>query len=207
MNFIIAIVVMLVLGGCATSPEYSDYLKAQTQANTSYVQKPLLVLEGYDGQPITGLKRVEVNVPGQAPVIQQAAPNAWIPVLSQGLSVFGAVGGIMAGGKAAVGLVNATGNAAGQGYKYIQAPAPAAAAIVPQANITTTTTLSGTGTLGSGSYTANGSGLIGSGTQNSNAGTGAAGGNYTPTDNHTISASQNPTTTTAPHGSCTTGTC
>lgn len=177
MKTISLIISIAALAGCASTGDYQAYLAAQQAANETQQPRPILLLEGYENQPITGLKRVEVNLPGHAPVIQQARPNEWAAVVGQGLGVIGTIGGIWAGGEAAKGLAGAVGNAAGRGYQYIQAPAAA------QPNYI----INGTGVIGQGSYSTQsvgGSGVIGTGTLNSVGGTGAAGGNYqAPIDN------------------------
>lgn len=139
----LAMLIAWILGGCAASPDYTNYLTAQTNANMNHVQKPLLVLEGHNGQPITGLARVEVNMPTQAPVIQQARPNEWAGVASQALGVVGVIGGVMATGKAMSGVAEAVGQSSTVGYQYVQ---------TPQANVTTTTTTTTTDNSISGSY-------------------------------------------------------
>jgi hypothetical protein len=198
MKPIIAIPILVALAGCASSGDYQSYLAAQQQANAAYTQKPILLMEGYDGQPITGLKRIEVNLPGQAPVIQQAKDNEWARVVSQGLGVFGTIGGIWAGGEAAKGLAGAVGSAANHGYEFVQSPQP---------NLT----IGGSGVIGSGSYNYNavsGSGVIGSGTLNSVGATGAAGGTYTAPSTSTT-GSYNPDNSNQgnPVHNCTTGPC
>ncbi len=195
MKPIISILSLVALAGCASSGDYQSYLASQHQENAAYKQKPILLLEGYDGKPITGLKRLEVNLPGQAPVIQQAKDNEWARVVSQGLGVFGKIGGIWAGGEAAKGLAGAVGNAANRGYEFVQSPQP---------NLT----IGGSGVIGSGSYNAvSGSGVIGSGTLNSVGATGAAGGTYTaPSTNTTGSYNPDNSNQGNPH-TCTTGPC
>lgn len=94
-----------------------------------------------EGQQITGLKSVRVYAPSAAPVIQQAKPNEWAAVASQALSVVGTVGGIVATGKAAVGIAREVRLGATAGYSHVQAP-----------TTTTTNTMSNSqGVLGSGS--------------------------------------------------------
>lgn len=119
------------LTGCAATPDYNTYVRAQADANASHIQRPLLILEAHDGQQITGLARVEVNMPTQAPTIQQARENEWARVVGQAIGVVGVVGGVMATGKAMSGVAEAVGQSTATGYQYIQ---------TPQANVTTTTT-------------------------------------------------------------------
>lgn len=133
---------LLALSGCAASPDYNTYVRAQSDANAAHVQKPLLVLEAHDGQPITGLARVEVNMPTQAPVIQQARPNEWAAVVSQGLGILGAVGGVVATGKAMEGVANAV----------IGGQAPMTPNITTTNTTNTTTTTTSTDSSINGSY-------------------------------------------------------
>ncbi len=127
----LAVFLAWLIGGCAASPDYNTYVAAQARANADHIQKPLLILEGHNGQPITGLARVEVNMPTQAPVIQQARENEWARVVGQAIGVVGVVGGVMATGKAMSGVAEAVGQSSSVGYQYIQ---------TPQANVTTTNT-------------------------------------------------------------------
>ena len=155
----ICIVWMTLLGGCASGGDYKQYVDAQMEAIRQHQAqaRPLVSIKAAPGQQITGLESIEINVPGQAPTIQQARGNEWAPVVGQAIGTIGIVGGIVAGGRAAIGIANAVGNAAK----------------TPQANVSTVNTMSGTGVMGSGSYgtantasTANsigGSGAMGAG--------------------------------------------
>jgi hypothetical protein len=109
------------------------------------------------------------NTAASANTLQYAPPrNEYLNLLNTVVGVVGTVGGVVAGGKAASSLATAVGNAAGQGYKYIQSP---------QANQSTNTTTTSTYTLG-------GSGVLGSGA-------------YTDTSNHSMMLnSNNPVTST-----------
>lgn len=60
--------------------------------------------------------------PSAAPVIQQAKPNEWTAVASQALSVVGTVGGIVATGKAAVGIAREVRLGSTAGYSHVQTP-------------------------------------------------------------------------------------
>lgn len=142
---------IMLLSACATTGDYQAYINAQATAIAQHQPKPLLVLEAHDGQAITGLKRVEVNMPGSAPVIQQARENEWARVLDRALGVVGTIGGVYVGGKAAVGLAKAVGEAA---------KVPAA----PQPNISYSYTDSYNET---GDYSGAGSGVTNTTTNNS----------------------------------------
>lgn len=137
------------LSGCAGGEDYVRYLEAQERIAAAREQKPLLVLEAQPGQQITGLKRLEINAPpgvGQGVAALAPPPRSeWAGVVSQGLGIVGAVGGVIAGGRAAEGLARAVGSAATAGYSHVQAPGAVSTS-------TTTQTLSGTGALG-GDYT------------------------------------------------------
>ena len=174
-----------VLGACASGGDYKQYVDAQMEAIRQHQAqaKPLVSIKAQAGQTISGLESIEINVPGQAPLIQQARGNEWAPVIGQAIGALGIVGGIVAGGHAAVGIANAVGNAAR----------------VPQANVitTTSTALGGSGVIGNGSYSTSisnqattttqsvgGAGVIGSGSFSQ----------PTTTDNHAVTNSNNPTT-------------
>ena len=131
-----------ILAGCATSPEYTAYLQAQQDANRQAAehQKPLVRLTAQPGQQITGLQSLEVYTPTTAPVIQQQRPNEWAAVVGQGIGVIGTIGGIHAGGKAAIGLAGEIRQAGTAGYAHIQAPGAV------------TTMTGSTGVLGAGAY-------------------------------------------------------
>ena len=160
------LLVSFVIAGCASSPDYDSYLKAQTEANrqAQESQKPLVRLTAQPGQQITGLQSLEVFAPTSMPVIQQARPNEWAAVVGQGLGVLGTVGSIYYGGKAAASLASEVRQAGTAGYAHIQAPG---AITTTSTSTTTTNTMSGTGVLGSGTYS---------------------------TDQHNITSSYNPTT-------------
>ena len=142
MKRLVCLLVVAAITGCASNGEYDAYLRAQSQANTMHMQsqKPLVEIEAMEGQQITGLKSVRVYAPSAAPVIQQAKPNEWAAVASQALSVVGTVGGIVATGKAAVGIAREVRLGSTAGYSHVQAP-----------TTTTTNTMSNSqGVLGSG---------------------------------------------------------
>ena len=154
------------------------------------------------------VKSIKVGRQSQAPVYAPMPIDPSYAILDKTLGIVGTVGGIVAGGAAAKGIITATsaGNVAIS--KMIQAPATPVVVQTPQANITSTTTntptstnttLSGTGVIGSGTFSApttttstiSGTGVIGGGSYtNSNpvtntlAGGGVIGaGSYTPTTN------------------------
>jgi hypothetical protein len=139
----------LALVGCA-SGDYRQYVAAQNAAVAqAYAnQRPLFKLTAQPGQAITGVASIEVNLPVQAPTLQQARPNEWAGVLGSGINVAGAVLGIKYAGDAATNLATAVGGAANHGYQYVQAPQP---------NQTV-----GTGFIGN-LYSDGNSGVIGSG--------------------------------------------
>lgn len=178
-------ILALVLAACAHDQQYRDYLAAQQAANAAYRPAPLFVLEAHEGQPITGIKRIEVNVPGQPPIVQQARPSEWAQVWQSGLGTFGMLGGIYLGGRAAIGLSNSIGNAATAGYPYVQAPG---------AITTTTQSIGGAGVIGAGSYatTANPSNV----TSNTLSGSGAMGAGASYTAPVTTTTDSHPVTTT-----------
>ena len=62
----------VLLTACASSPDYNQYIQAQTEANKQAMesQKPLVRLVAQPGMAITGLQSLEVYTPSQAPVIQ-----------------------------------------------------------------------------------------------------------------------------------------
>jgi len=115
----------MTLAACSTSGEYRDYLAAQHAANelAAKEQKPLVRILAQDGQPITGLKSVEVFMPQAPAQIQQARPSEWAGVIGQGLSVVGALGGVYLGGQAATNLADSVGRSSGQGFQYVN-PTP-----------------------------------------------------------------------------------
>ena len=142
MKALISCLVLLTTGCASSGVEYAAYLKAQSDANAMHVQsqKPLVEIEAIEGQQITGLKSVRVYAPSSAPVIQQARPNEWAAVASQALGVVGTVGGIIATGKAAIGIAKEVRLGSTAGYSHVQAP-----------TTTTTNTMSNSqGVLGSG---------------------------------------------------------
>ena len=159
----------LALAGCAAN-DYKQYLDAQTNLAKAGT-KPLLVLEAQPGQSITGLKRLEVNAPSQAGMATLAPPKSeWAGVVRDvGVAAIGgyvgvATTGLIVGGVKHLGdNIERSGTA---GYPYVQAPQP-------------NMSIGGSGVIGTGSYSSN-----------ALSGTGAIGGNYTPTtmttDNHTV---------------------
>lgn len=196
---------LLVLAGCASEGSYQTYVKAQQQANddTRAAQKPLLKIQAIDGQAITGLASIEVNMPtGPAPVIQQEQQWAGWNTLNGAIGVAGSVGGIVAGGRAAANLATAVGNVANAPVQALAPVIQAPALIVPQAN----QTINGQVVIGSGSITtsanpttvASGGSVIGSGKTNTLSGTGSTGaGGYTTNANpNTVTST---TTTTDNH--------
>jgi hypothetical protein len=139
---LVIMLLALTLAGCAGSGDYAKYVDAQAQLAREN-QKPLLILEAQDGQPIAGLKRLEVNAPGGNPGSVIAAPrNEWAGVIQSGLGVLGTVGGVVAGGMAAKGLATAVGNAATAGYSHVQAPGAS--------TVTTTTNTASNGSVAGG---------------------------------------------------------
>jgi len=181
------------LTGCASTAHQNATVAhyegqaALDKAEARLTETPLLDLQmSDDGR----LKSLTVGRQGSTRTATAAPVDPSLQVWGKALDGLTTVGAIVAGGNAAKGLATAVGTAAGQGYKYIQAPV-----VTPQANISTptTTTLSGTGVLGSGSYSApvtttlSGAGVIGPGnyTNSTLSGTGTQGGGaYTPSDRH-----------------------
>lgn len=161
-KIVLPLCVIGLLAGCSTSGDYQAYLAAQTAANrqASEAQKPLVKLTAQPGQQITGLASLEVYTPVQAQQIQQARPNEWAAVVSQGLSVVGTVGGIVAAGRASVDLATAVGTSATAGYKYVQAPA-ANVTTTTDASMTTTTTTTSTVGDNSGANAGNSGTVVG----------------------------------------------
>jgi hypothetical protein len=151
-NSKILIVLALTLAGCA-STDYKTYVDAQQATNRAAqaAQKPLVRIVAQPGEAITGLYSIEVHMPAQAPVIQQARPSEWAGVLGNAVNVLGVVAGIKYSGEAASNLAREVGGAANHGYQFVQSP---------QANQTV-----GNGILGSGFYSGENSGVIGSGAQ------------------------------------------
>lgn len=101
----VALGLLLMLTGCASTENYGRYLQAQSAAIKS--QKPMLKITAQPGVPITGLASIEVYGPGTT--IQQERPSEWAAVASSGLQVLGVVGGIVAAGNASANLVDAVG--------------------------------------------------------------------------------------------------
>jgi hypothetical protein len=122
----------LLLTGCASDASYIAYLEAQRAAQTAAQQgaRPLVRIVAQDGATITGLAGIEINLPVEAPRVEQQRPSEWAGVIQTGLGVFGAVGGIFASGKAAKDLAIAVGTHSAAIAGQIQAPA---------ANVTTST--------------------------------------------------------------------
>ena len=151
----LSILALTALAGCASSSDYKQYLAAQSSAQrfAAETQKPLVRLTAHAGQQISGLASLEVFMPVNAPVLQQARPNEWAAVLGQGLSIAGTVGGLYLGGRASADLARAVGSSATVGYGFMQAPA---------ATVTTTTTNTSTIGANSGSNSGN-SGRIAAG--------------------------------------------
>ncbi|MDR3351733.1 MAG: hypothetical protein LBO00_01690 [Zoogloeaceae bacterium] len=149
----LSILPLALLAGCAGNRDYANYVAAQQAAlqTVQAARKPLVRLEAEPGAAITGLRSLEVYMPEQTPIVQQARPSEWAGVIGTGLQVLGVVAGIKYNGEAAANLATAVGSAANAGYKYIQAP---------QANQTV-----GQGTLGSGIYVTENGGVLGSGTK------------------------------------------
>ena len=110
--------------GCASDAAYLSYLEAQRNAqSTAYAnQKPLVRITAQEGQAITGLAGIEINLPTEAPRVEQQRPSEWAGVMSQALGVAGVVGGIYASGKAAKDLAGAVGMANTSIASQIQAP-------------------------------------------------------------------------------------
>jgi hypothetical protein len=136
------LLVAVALTGCASDAAYLAYLDAQRTANaTAYAQhKPLLELIGHDGQPITGLAAIRVNLPIEVPRVEQQRPSEWAGIVDRGFMMLapavlarevanGFTSGITAAGAANVAIA---GN--------IQAP---------QASVTTT--VQGNAVVGDGS--------------------------------------------------------
>jgi hypothetical protein len=120
----------LLLTGCASDASYIAYLEAQRAAQTTAYQnaRPLVKIVAHEGQQITGLAGIEINLPVDTPRVEQQRPSEWAGVASQALGVVGVVGGIYASGKAAKDLAVAVGTANSNIASQIQAP---------QANVTT----------------------------------------------------------------------
>ena len=67
---------------------------------------------------------LEVYIPSQAPVIQQARPSEWAAVAQTDLSTLATLGGIKLGGDAVIGLASQVRQAGTFGYQYVKAPGP-----------------------------------------------------------------------------------
>ncbi len=159
------------LAGCSSASferAQEQHFSAQAEIQKAHAAQeatPLLSLVmGEDGK----LKSLTVGRQSNAPTYAPAPVDPALAVWGKALDGVTMVGGILAGGSAAKGLVKASMAGAGDIAKMIQAPA------VPQANVTTTA--SGGAVIGSGQT------LSGTGSQ----GTGAlyTSGSYNPTDSH-----------------------
>ena len=117
---------VVLLSACAATPDYTNYIKAQTEANrqAQESQKPLVRLVAQPGMAITGLQSVEVYAPTQAPVIQQAKANEWAAVAQTGLGIIGTLGGIKLGGEAMVDMASQVRQAGTVGYSHINQAGP-----------------------------------------------------------------------------------
>ena len=201
---------LALLTGCATTtldPNYQAYIEAQ-KVQMSKDKMPIMRIKAFPGQSITLSGVEEFSVYSQEGTNQQTAAQQYQPprndaveIAKSFLGVAGVIGGTMAGGWAAKGIVNATGAAANHGYQFIQAPA------VPQANMTiggsgvigagTASTIGGSGSTGSGAYTtqalAGGSVLGGGSTIGGNGSTGAGGYD---SSTKPVTTTTTPTTTT-----------
>lgn len=169
----VGLVIASMLGGCSSASferaqeqHYSAQAEIQ-KAHAAQSATPLLQLVmGEDGK----LKSLTVGRQDNAPTYAPAPVDPALAVWGKALDGVTMVGGILAGGSAAKGLVNASMAGASNIAKMIQTPA----VVVPQANITTTAS--------TGSVIGNGQTLSGTGSQ----GTGAlyTSGSYNPTDSH-----------------------
>lgn len=124
MKHVLVALFALFLVACSTSGDYQQYLAAQQAATSAALaaHKPLVLIEAHEGQPITGLKRIEVNTPMEAPVVQQSRPNEWAAVADRAIGVLGTGLGLKLGGDAAIGLAREVGRASSTGYGFVQAP-------------------------------------------------------------------------------------
>jgi hypothetical protein len=174
----------LLLAGCA-SPGYEHYLAAQqsvavSRSTADTARYNALATIAAKGDSASGVAAaMALALGGQQQPVQIAAPQnewlQWASVLVPALTNAYAIGksadvAIHASDNAYKTSASTTGGFVALGQQ-IQAPV-IAAPVTPQANITNTYTLSGTGVLGSGTYQ---------------------------TDQHNVSGSYNPATTTTTH--------
>jgi hypothetical protein len=181
----VGLILATMLGGCSSASferAQEQHFSAQAEIQKAHAAQsatPLLSLVmGDDGR----LKSLTVGRQDTAPTYAPAPVDPALAVWGKAVDGVMMVGGVLAGGNAARGIVKASMQGAGEIARMIQAPPAAIVApvVVPPANVTTTTTAA------TGAVIGNGQTLSGTGAQ----GTGAV---YTespvsnsnnPTDNH-----------------------